>query len=184
MPAIDAVFSTITDFSKTMGGLHGDFLGLVRRDIERFLEKTNNIYDQMQWQAWTTVGLTTLSASMAIAGTLIPKGTSPSTPLDQRLGANNGIGDTVSNTLKWISEKLGDNDFLRTTCKTTSKFFSSVGPAADALYGGARTKLEASKQLLQTCYQEGQQQKGLFGSETRKAQDAMLSIIQSKSRAN
>jgi hypothetical protein len=185
MQALDTIFATISDFSKTMGILHNDFLGLVRRDIGRFIELTDDLYGQMQWQAWSVVGISAVGASLAVVGSLIPKGADPAAALNNpRLGANDGIGDTVSNTLKWIGEQLKNNDFLKTTCKSAAKFFNGIAPAADTWFRSQTTKLEANRELMRVCFQEGQQEKNSFSQETRKAQDTALNILQSKSKGN
>src|SRR3990172_2222345 len=102
MTAIEKVFSTITEFTKTMGSLHGDFLSIVRRDIDRFKEMTESLNSQMQWQGWATIALSSVSASLAVAGALIPKaGAAPA--LDPRLSVADGISDPLSSILKTLS---------------------------------------------------------------------------------
>jgi predicted secreted protein len=186
MPAIDTIFATIADFSKTMGTLHGDFLGLVRRDIDRFLEITEKTCNQMQWQGWFFIGLSGLSASLAVTGALIPKGAGAgsNTLSDQRLNANDSIGDTVSNALKKIGEKLGDNKFLRSTCKTAAQFFGGITTPVNTLFDSQKTQFEAKRELMRVCFQEGQNEKNIFSQETRKAQESALNILQSKSKSN
>src|SRR5581483_9744766 len=182
MPApIDRIFEAVTDYSKTMGNLHGDYLKIVKRDIDRFLEKTGDLQSQMYWQAGTVFAVGALGASLAVAGSLIPKGADPasSTLNNPRLEAN-GARDI----LKSIGEKFKDSQFLRQTCKTSAKLFNQVGESTATAYHRAKTtKLEADRELIQMCYREGQQEKSVFDQEVRRAQDSALSILQSKAKA-
>lgn len=185
MPAqIDKIFSAISDYSRMMGELHIDHLILVRRGIELFEETSGNISSQMQWQCWGVVSLSALSATLAVAGSLIPKGPdSAALPLNNpRLGANDGIGDGISNALKFIDEKLKDSEFLRSSCKTASKFFGDLSEPAQIWSKSQTTQLESKKELIQTYFREGQGEKSGLNQEMKKAQESALSILQSKSR--
>jgi hypothetical protein len=186
--ALNRIFGEIAEFSKTMGSLHTDFLNLVQRDIERFLEKTKDLNNQMFWQGWTTIGLTSLSGSFAIAGAIITKAsptgdTNAASSLNSRLGANDGIANGFSNAMKAITQKLSDNDFLRSTCKTTSKFFNGVSPAADAWYRSTTTEIESKRSLLERVnLQDGQTKKSMFDQQVQQAQQAALRLLESKSK--
>lgn len=185
--SLDRIFSEIAQFSKTMGSLHGDFLGIVRRDIGRFLEETDSLQNQMQWQGWTTVALTSIGASLAIAGALIPKtvpNAASATPsVDVRLSANAGLSDSVTDTLSWLGSRLGDNDFLRSTCKTSSKFFNGLGTASEVWYRGTTTQIEAKRSLLERVnLQEGQKAKSEADQAVQQAQSAISRILDSKAR--
>lgn len=183
---LDKIFAQVAGYTKSMANLHNDFLILVKRDIDRFLEKTNDLTNQMNWQGWTTIGLTSLSASLAIAGALIPKSSSaaPNTPnLNPRLGANDGITDGFSSAMKAITQKLSDHDFLRTTCKTTSKFFNGVGSAADVWYRSSNTATETKRSLLERInIQDGQSKKSIFDQQVQQAQTAALRLLEAKSK--
>lgn len=185
VPAMDRIFEAITDYSKTMGGLHGDFMSIVKRDIERFMEMTNDLQSQMQWQAGAVFAVSTLGASLAVVGALIPKGAdAASTALsDSRLSANDGIGDSISNALKSIGEKLKDSEFLRSTCKTSAKFFNGIGQPVNLLFQSKITQLEAKTKLIEVCFREGQQEKSVFDQEIRRTQDAAQSIMQAKAKS-
>lgn len=185
--ALDRIFSEITQFSKAMGGLHNSFLDIVRRDVNRFLEQTNHLVHQMHWQAWTTIGLTTLNTSLSIAGALIPK-TMTSDPqasansLNLRLNARN-FSDKTQETLKWLGEKLSNNDFLRSTCKTSAKFINGVTPACDLWFRSAITETESKRALLERVnVQDGQAKKTIFDQQIQQAQSAVLRILESKSK--
>ena len=140
----------VAAFTHTMAGLQNNILTLLRCDIDRFFEKTNDLTNQMNWQARTAIGLTSIAASLAITGAIIPKSApatgNNATTVDSRLGANAGINDTVKDIMK----KLTDNDFLRSTCKTTSKFFNGVTPAADVWFRGTTTEIEAKKKIYES----------------------------------
>jgi hypothetical protein len=141
----------------------------------------------MGWQAWSVVGISGLSASLAVAGALIPKGADPASSAlsDQRLSANDSIGDTVSNALKKIGEKLGDNKFLRSTCKTASTFFGpNFTSAVNTGFESQKTQFDAKRELMRVCFQEGQNEKNIFSQEMRKAQELSLSILQAKGKSN
>jgi hypothetical protein len=179
--ALNRVFAEIATFTTTMADLHHDFLSLVQRDIERFLDQTKSLTHQMHWHGWTTLGLTSLSASLAIAGALIPKGGPANTPApDSRLGANGGIPDA----LKAITDKLSDNDFLRTTCKTTSKFFNDgVTPAANVWHSSTTTDKQSKLTLLERInLQDGQSKKSDVDQKVQQAQQAALRLSEIKSR--
>lgn len=184
--ALDRIFAEVADFTKVMGSLHNDFLVLVRRDIDRFLEMTKDLNHQMHWQGWATLGLTSLSASLAVAGALIPK-TGPAgsnaPTFNSRLGANDGISDGFSTMLKSIGQKLSDNDFLRTTCKTSSKFFNGVSPAADIWFRSTTTDIESKRQLIDRVnLQDGQAKKSMFDQQAQLAQTAVQRILESRSK--
>lgn len=175
---LSKIFGQVAEFTHTMAGLHNDFLSIVQRDINRFLEKTNDLQSQMNWQGYTVLGLTSLSASLAIGGALIPKAApAANTPaVDPRLNTNAGIASA-------ITQKLSDHKFLRTTCKTASKFFNGVVPVADAWYRGTTTELESKKTLLQTVnVQDGQSKKSMFDQQAQQAQQAALRLLESKAK--
>lgn len=177
MTAIEKVFSTITEFTKTMGNLHGDFLKVVRRDIDRFKEMTDSLNSQMQWQGWTTIALNSVSASLAVAGTLIPKaGAAPI--LDTRLSVNEGIADPLTSILKTLS----DSEFLRSTSKTGAKFFGGIAPAADSWHRSKTTKIEADREITRMSFQEAQGEKSRFDQAATRAQEAVQSILNQKAR--
>ncbi len=183
--SLDRIFSAMTDYAKAMGGLHNDFLGIVRRDIERFMEMTGSIHNQMQWQAWSVVGLSAVGASLAVVGSLIPKGGAnpTSTALSNpRLGANDGINDAFSNTMKWLGDQLRNNDLLRSTSKSAGKFFNGVAPAANVWYQGQTTSLQAKQELMRVCFQDANQDKRGFSQEVNQVQQTALSILQAKSK--
>ncbi|MGC1878428.1 MAG: hypothetical protein WA347_09000 [Rhabdochlamydiaceae bacterium] len=189
MPAaLDRVFAEVADYSRTMGGLHHNFLDLVKRDVDRFLEKSKNLSDQMFWQGCAILGLSTISASLAIAGELVPKSgpAAANTPtLDRRLNTNDGITDGFSNAMKAISQKLSDNDFLRTTCKTASHFFGEGGLSRVVQTGfqSTTTKIEAAKSLLMSCnISDGQGKKSMFDQQVNQAHQAALRLLESKSK--
>ncbi len=186
--ALSRIFGEIAEYTKTMGKLHGDFLTLVSADIYHFQEMTNNLKNQMNWQGWTILGLTSLSASLAIAGAFIPKAgpagstASPPAAANSRLGAN-GIADGFSNAMKAIQEKLSNNDFLRTTCKTTSKFFDGVTPVAQVWSSGKTTEIETKRTLLERVnLQDGQAKKSTFEQAAQQAQQAATRLLDSKAK--
>src|SRR5262245_17554304 len=113
---MDRLLTVISDYCKTAGNLHTDYLKMVCRDIERFEEITNNLSSQMVWQSRTIVGLSLLGASLAVAGTLLPKGSDDYASLP-------------------FAEKLQNNEFLRSTCKTAAEtFFPKFTDAAKIGY--------------------------------------------------
>lgn len=177
--AIDRIISEICAYTKETGSLQANFFDLVCMEIERFIATTNDLSRQMYWQGWTVFSVSALGAGLSVAGALIPKtGNSPSAP-NTRLGANAGIGDAISDVLK----KIGEGDFLRTTCKTAGKFLTNgVTSAVGSWFNSETTKLEAKRELLRISFQEGQQERSLFHQETNKAQERALAILQAKSR--
>ncbi len=184
--ALERIFSEVAQFSKTMGGLHNDFLSIVRRDINRFLEQTTNLTNQMHWQGWTTVGLTTLGASLSIAGALLPKtatdAASGASSLNVRLNAQD-FGDQAQEAIRWIGSKLADNDFLRSTCKTSARFINGITPATDVWFRSTTTEIESKRSLLQSVnLQDGQTKKSIFDQQVQQAQTAVLRILESKSK--
>jgi hypothetical protein len=185
--AMDRIFAQIADYSKTMGGLHNGSLSLVRRDIDRFLEKTDDLSEQMRWQGWTVLGFTALSASLAIAGECVPKsgpaGSNGPTPDPSRLGANDGIFDPISKAMKAITDKLSDHEFLRTTAKTASQGCTGLSQVSEIWYKGSNSKIEAARTLLQSVnIQEGQSFKSGIRNGVDQAQQAGLRLLESKSK--
>ncbi len=179
------IFAEVADFTKTMGQLHGDFLNMVRRDIDRFLEMTNDLTKQMNWQGWTTVALTSISGTLAVAGNFFPKsGANAATPpVSPRGGAHDGITDGFSNMLKTITQKLSDNDFLRSTCKTVSKAFGSFENVANVWFRGSQTKLESDRSLMERVnLQDGQAKKSTMDQQVQLAQQAISRLIDAKSK--
>jgi ankyrin repeat protein len=185
--ALNKIFGEIAEYTKTMGSLHNDFLHIVRRDIDRFLEKTRDLNNQQNLQGWTILGLTSLSASLAIAGALIPPKATPAAasnaPTDPRLSTNAGINDGFSKTMKAIGDKLADNDFLSTTCKTTSKFFDGVTPAAKIWFDSKTTDIESKRTLLERVnIPNAQGNKSTLDQNVSQAQQAALRILESKTK--
>jgi hypothetical protein len=185
---LERIFAEIADYNKEIAGLHGDTLSILRRDVERFLEKTDSSCTQMQWQGVAVVALTFLSGSLAVFGALYPKNT-PNAPsaaspaVDVRLNANAGLGDSASDWFRWFGEKMNDNDFLRSTCKTASKTFSGITPAVDAYFRSTTTEIEAKRSLLERInIQDAQQQKSTLSQLSQQAQQAIQRILDSKTK--
>jgi hypothetical protein len=182
---MNRIFAEVADFTKTMGKLHGDFLSIVQRDMARFVELTNDYTKQMNWQGWTTIALTGIGASLAVAGTFFPKNAANAAtpPASPRLGAHNGITDGFSNMMKTITQKLSDNDFLRTTCKTSAKAFNGVNDAANSWFKSTQTKLESARSLIQSVnLQDGQAKKSTMDQQVQLAQQAISRLIDAKSK--
>lgn len=183
--ALNKIFAEVTDFTKTMGTLHRDFLTLVQRDINHFLEITQDLTNQMNWQGWTTIALTSLNASCSIAGACFPKAAdnAAAQAVNPRLGAHDGITDGFSNIMKTITQKLSDNNFLRTTCKTASKTFDGLGNASSIWFRSSETKLEGNKALIQSVnLQDGQAKKSQMDQQVQMAQQAVSRLLDSKSK--
>jgi hypothetical protein len=177
--AIDRIISEICDYTKATGSLQANYFDLIRADIDRFIATTNDLSKQMYWQGWTVFSVSALGAGLSVAGALIPKG-GAALETNPRLNANAGIGDAISDLFK----KMGEGDFLRTTCKTGGKFLTNgVSSAVGSWFNSETTKLEAKRELLRVAFQEGQQERSLFHQETNKAQERALAILQAKSRA-
>lgn len=179
--SFNRICAEVAGFTHTMAGLQSTILTLVRCDIGLFLKKTNELTNQMNWQGWTTIGLTSLGVSLAIAGALIPKsapaGNAPT--VDSRLGANAGANDSVKDIMK----KLTDNDFLRTTCKTTSKFFNGVAPAADVLFRGTTTEIESKKKIYESInIPREQSTESSLQQQIQSAQQAVTRLLDSKAK--
>jgi hypothetical protein len=179
-PGIERVFEEVADFTRSMGALQGSFLTQVKLDIDRFLEQTKSLQGQMQWQGWTTLGLSAFAGSLAIAGALIPKASSVAEqPANMRMNANAGMSDPLTDILK----KLGNQEFLRSTCKTTSKFFNGLTNVSDVWYRGKTTEIESKRTLTErVSLQESQGMRGQTDSNVQTAQTAVLRILDSKSK--
>lgn len=181
--ATKRVYEAIAEFVKTMGGLHNDVLKLGREDLVRFMELTINYDNQMRWQAGTTFALAIGSATFAIFGELIPKTASPaggtSNPApDPRLGAN-----AASDAIKKIMEKLGDHEFLRSTCKTASEFSKNMMTPADILFKSLTTEIESKRTIIQTVnMSDTQGKKSTFDAIVQQVHQAFQRLMEAKSR--
>jgi hypothetical protein len=180
MPAIDKIIEVISDYTKTTGQLQKDYLHIVKADIARFLGLTDGMCNQMKWQGWSVVGLTTLGATFAVVGAAIPKADAAASVANPRLNANAGLSDVF----KTIGDKLKDNDFLKSACQTASQAFNGVSSVPNVWYGSKTTGLQAKADLAKMGFQNAQQERSGFNQETNKAQEKALSILQAKARAN
>jgi len=178
MEALDRIFAEMAAYNKEMGSLHHNYLELVNRDIDRFKEMTDEQYDQMNWQARLVLCFTALSGALAVAGAVIPKGSTPPS------SSSSSSSNFAAKALKAVGDKLKDNDFLRETCKTASQTFQGITPAVNVWQQGKTTKIEAARELLRMLFQEDQQQKGVCSQEARKVQELALSILQSRAKGN
>ncbi len=184
---LNQVFAELTACVKMEGGLHNDFLAIVQRDLERFFDETKLLQNQLTWQGRTILCLTVISASLAIAGVLIPKAgaTSPAArAADVRMTAN-GARDIFSKQLKWLGERLKDNDFLRETCKAGSTLFGDgLLRFTDVSYRSKTTLTEAERtKIQQILLSDGQGGKSNCSALIQQLNQAALNIIQSKARA-
>jgi hypothetical protein len=160
MKALDGVFSVICQYTKTMGGLHGDFLSLVHRDIARFLEETTNVHNQMQWQGRFTLVLTSFNVALTIAGGLIPK-----VP-----------------TTAHISEQNASK-FLRNACKAAAQGCSGFNNFSNTYFQGNITELQAKCSLFKEVnVNNGQSSKAAMDQNVAQAQRAVQSILDSKAK--
>ena len=181
--ALSKISAEVSDFTKTMGSLHHDVGILLQRNIARFLEVTNDLSKQMNWQGWATIGMTSFNAAFSIAGTFFPKvaGNTNTPAANPRLGAHDGITDGFSNAMKAITQKLSDNDFLRSSCKTAAKGLTGFQGASDVWFRAAQTKLESERTQYQSIQmQDNQQTKGSLTTTMDMVQNAWSRIIQAK----
>ncbi len=181
MQAVDRVLEEVSDFTRLNGQSQNSFLLQLKLDIDRFVEQTKNLQKQMEWQGYTTLTLTSFGASLAVAGALIPKASPGAEQLpNMRMNANAGMSDPLSNILK----KLSDDQFLRTTCKTTSKFFTEgLNRFSESWFSSTRTDIEGKRSLIErVSLQEAQGMRGQTDSNVQTAQTAVLRILDSKSK--
>ena len=182
---MNRIFAEVADFTKTMGKLHGDFLSIVQRDIARFEELTNDYTNQLNWQGRLTIALTLFNGTFMVAGNFFPKntGNAATTAVSPRLGAHDGITDGFSNLLKTITQKLSNNDFLRSACKSASKICDGLGDASKVWFNSTQTKLESARSLIQSVnLQDGQAKKSTMDQQVQLAQQAISRLIDAKSK--
>lgn len=183
--ALERVFEAIAEYTKAMGGIHGNFLDLVKTDISNFEKKTKELEHEMRWQGKAAVGLASLSFALAITGTFIPKPTNALPPLGapvSRLNAN-GLGDQFNVAMGWITSKLQDKRFLSTTCKSGSSFFDKMTGPANTFQQAKITDIESKRNLLERFnLQDGQSKKSMFENQVQMAQQAASRILDSKAK--
>lgn len=181
--ALDKIFAEVAGFTKEMGKLHNDFLSLVERDIARYLEQSQDLSQQMNWQGWTVLGLAVSSGVLGIAGAALPKAGPDAAPANFRLAANDGITDPVTDAIRAIGNKLSDTEFLKEACKSSSQFFTSVGPVADSWFRSTTTEIESKRSLLDRInIQDGQNKKSMFDQQAQLAQSAVQRILEAKQK--
>jgi len=183
--ANERVFAAIAEYTKAMGGLHGNFLDLVKTDVENFEKKTKELQSQMRWQGKAVVALASLSFALAICGAAIPEATRAATTptLPSRLNAL-GLGDHFQNALRFLTTKLRDNSFMRETCKSGSAFFHTASMPANSFLQAKTTEIESKRNLLERFnLQDGQSKKSMFETQVQLAQQAAQRILESKSRS-
>lgn len=181
--ALDKIFAEVASFTKTMGTLHNDFLVLVQRDIDRYLEQTKDLSQQMNWQGWTVLTLAVSSGVLGIAGAAMPKAGPDAAPANFRLAANDGITDPISDAIKAIGAKLSDTELLKAACQSTSQFFTSLGPVANSWFDSMKTEIESKRSLLDRInIQDGQSKKSMFDSQAQAAQTAVQRILESRAK--
>jgi hypothetical protein len=88
-----------------------------------------------------------------------------------------GAGLSVAASLTTEQDKLMKSNF-----ETGAKFCHDIMPAPEAWFRSQITGLEANKELTRICFQEGKENKSTFINEVRRANEAALSILQSKTR--
>ena len=164
--ALDELFAVLATLSRTLTGLNHEVLGLVRHDINRFKEMTEGLHHQKTWQGRSALSLTTLSASLAILGSLLPAA---------------GTAGHHSR-LKDIIDQVGGSEFLRTTAKTTAEFFHGVVPVSDVWFQGRSTTQEAARSLTQQVFQEEQRVADAYISTAKEIQQMASSILQASAR--
>lgn len=182
--AMMRVFESAAGYNEAMGSLHASYLVAVRRDIESFLNQNKNLSTHMQGQAKQIMYISGIAASLAVLGSMIPKGAAAGGPLNPRLNAREGISDAVSSSLKWLNEQVQNSELLRSASKAASKLFSEGVLSASQLYGRSQTTgLEARVELMRLAFQEGNGQKSSVDQQRNRAQDAVQTILNNKSRA-
>lgn len=181
--SLDKIFAEVASFTKAMSGLHNNYLLIVQTDIKKFLELTDDLSSQKSNQGTTTLVLTGLSGSLGIAGALFAKTTPAGTPpLDPRAATNAGFQDSIGQAFKWIGDKLQDNEFLSSTCKTVSQTLQSGTSVSDAWFMAGQTKTQAAQTLVERVgISEGQAGKSQADQQAQQVQNAALRILE-KSR--
>lgn len=160
MKAIDRLFAALADHTKSLAHLQRDYLTSLLADLDRFLAATQDISKQMRWQGWTTLCLTSLSASFAVAGSLFSKSA-------EQLPAR-------------FLDKLKSSEFLRQTCRTAAKTFGGLSGPADSWFRSRTTVDEGRRSIVQVAMQEIQGGKGQLSSQSSTINQTMQSILQAE----
>jgi hypothetical protein len=186
---LDRIFEQMALFSKEVAGLQTNFLDIVCHDIQRYFDITEKQKDQMYWKGMVTFSLTLLSGTFAIVGALItsgitPNGTQNPSSLNVRMQAAANFNDAIAKQLKWLAQKLNDNDFLKETCKTAATTFQGLNGVNESWQGAKITEFEAKRSMLQAhVLASAQQTKTQLTSSLEKIDSAALSIISAKAKA-
>lgn len=176
----DQLCYLIGELTKAHTQIQQDMLRVFINDIKRFEEMTSNVQEQMQWRAYSVVGLSLLAGSLGIAGACIPATGTPASA-DSRLAANEGVSDALSSFAKAVGDKLKDNEFLSSTCKTVSQSFQQgFIPAANTWHESKTIGMEAKREWLRHCFNQANQEKGTAASQHSRINDLLLSIIQAR----
>jgi len=181
---INEIISIMRQFSDNMTGLRADFNTITEESIERFLEETTNVSNQMRHQGRLIFGMNCASAGFAMLGALLtpqtPSNRTTNPSVNVRLNAQDGLKDLIHS----FANKLRDNEFLSSTCKTSSQFFSGLTPVVQSSSQAVITEGETKRSLLKEMQiQQGQAGKSYCDGQTQQINSLALNLLQTAARA-
>lgn len=171
--SIYALLPNLASIMEIFTQLGSQYSSLLLNQLAQYRDLTDKQIGSMRLQAATIFVTAFLGGITGIASAFFPKGAVNPT-------LNFKVGDGF---LKAVAEKLGDNDFMRTTLKTASKAMTYVGEGLKTLIQGSVTKDESNRSIFsQVHFQAAQEGQHSAQGVSDRANQFAISTIEKRGR--
>lgn len=162
MGTIETVIQQISQFTIALNAVSNDIHAFKHQDIRRFLEQTDKIQEELNWQGRSLFALTAISAALGVAGVCMPHPPAAGTP--------------IPFNPMWTTAKE--------TCSTASQFFHGASAPAQSWSQARSTKLQSEKDLTERIniqFEQGAQ--SAIAQQVQTVETLASQLIQSRARA-
>ena len=163
--ALSQVFELLNKLSCIMQDNKRDFLDVVRHDLEKYREESDDLSRERNFQGWSVASLTLAGATLLGTSALVSE-----------------IAELGPNALDFI-DSLGGAESVKKLCEASSQFSDGMKPAVNVFSESRITGKETNKQLLQLAFQRGQQAADQGSNTVEKLVSAALRLYETDARS-
>ncbi|MEN9343433.1 MAG: hypothetical protein RLZZ453_220 [Chlamydiota bacterium] len=135
---LSQLFSLMQAIQAAMHNNQRDLFDVVREDLDRYKQESQNLSDTRNWQGWSVATLTLVGAFLL--------GVSPY--IDSLKGFDKDFETLIT--------ELGGVEAVKKLCDTSSQFSRGMEPVLNVWSEGKVSATEVNKHFMQNAYSQGQ----------------------------
>lgn len=162
MGTIETIIQEISQFTRVLNSTGNDIHVLKHEDIRRFLDQTDRMENELNWQGRNLIALTALSAVFGVTSACMPHPPAP--------------GAITPFNPMWTTAKEA--------CSTASQFFHGANAPAQSWSQARSAKLQSEKDLTERVnIQFEQGAESTIAQQVQTIETLASQLIQSRARA-